>query len=1110
MSYRSLLQLLFWLVAGLRGAAQTYPASFSSVADTYTSSLSPTSPVGTKTDMSTKVVVAVPADIQRLFISFNFVYHATSNPSGIPANAKIFSAKLVLTPITDNPAATVIAERVENSWTQTTLTHNIAAGFSYVDEAGSSVISGRRTFDLTNQIQAMVAGTIPNYGWRIRHKTETAITPVCTYHTLESTSGSTFFPKLEIQWYIPAQITQVVIDPASTTTATDGNILVQVENSSGTPAYQWFNGSAASVTGGTAGSAISGATSPKLSGVSYGWYGLRITDALGETSYTAFLLGVDCQQVDINFNPGPDYIDDAVLNSSNPAVNFGSNVQLNAINLKDGNWYSTKSLLKFKLWIHPEMAIAEAQLKLTGISKINSATRFNASELLKVTQPWEETGVSWSTTPTSVSTTRASIPEMTSATEVKLIETKQFWNSWKLNNAENYGMLMQLLLYDNVTAASQVYHSSDGTTIASRPQINFKVRTGPCVTYDAAAERGTVNVDISTLTGVTGPFHYKISDQPIQEMKTIFALYKDSLYGGPLDSTTFFTGPVAATNFTFSNLPMNTYYLSVFDSRGIRILNQMVAVPEQAQMLTQTGVLQTGTWLKATQALAKADLALYADENTTDSQVEFTPYKISGTQAFGYMDYGTTLTGSSNLKYGFSVVGDKAYTILNGVTSSTYTNIKAGDPLAIRFDNGNMQLRINGIQIAQVTLTAAFSFRVATFLDVSSLVFVRTRKLKPSPFSIRTSILTNPKCDLLTGSFNFKLSSFFQQANQTITYKIENIQSTPITVLQPQTTVALSSTPITAPMAGPGIYRISGTLNVAPGYPFSTLVYLGIETTWQQVSGYTLTPNSYSLTRNLPTQLNSFSRALTENIIPEGTAGEGWISFFPQNTQQFGTGTTLVSFTSGIGIPHAPTSADTWFNFKKVPATIYTPPMLMIGINPGNAPASLLYYPYDANLRMQVIGNQIFLFINDEPIVLFARPPGKLRVKFNTNGSNEGPVHVLSSYACAPNEVQYAHLKYTLDGFYHVMRDGKIRFMFEQEYNSSNLKFNLYNELDELVKTQADFPAVAVTNGPNEITLDVSNNANCIGQKYFYLEVINDKKEISYLRFYNDFNGCQP
>jgi hypothetical protein len=117
----------------------------------------------------------------------------------------------------------------------------------------------------------------------------------------------------------------------------------------------------------------------------------------------------------------------------------------------------------------------------------------------------------------------------------------------------------------------------------------------------------------------------------------------------------------------------------------------------------------------------------------------------------------------------------------------------------------------------------------------------------------------------------------------------------------------------------------------------------------------------------------------------------------------------------------------------------------------------------------------------------------------------EFKVDLTTSYGCSESEQGiFAHLKYELDGYYHIMKNGKIKFIFDQEYDTDDLKFKMFNHKDILHRTDADFPIQSTTNGDNYVTIDVSDVTNCIGKGFFYLEVTNSKKEKSYLRFFND------
>nr|WP_294862114.1 hypothetical protein [uncultured Fluviicola sp.] len=120
-------------------------------------------------------------------------------------------------------------------------------------------------------------------------------------------------------------------------------------------------------------------------------------------------------------------------------------------------------------------------------------------------------------------------------------------------------------------------------------------------------------------------------------------------------------------------------------------------------------------------------------------------------------------------------------------------------------------------------------------------------------------------------------------------------------------------------------------------------------------------------------------------------------------------------------------------------------------------------------------------------------------------------VNAITSFKCNSSTDTYATLFYEVDGYYYTVKNGKLRFTFNQNYDTqNNLKFNIYNNLGSLSKTQTNFPAVQVTYGDNYLTLDLTTTSGCLGQGFFVLEVISDKKEKMFLRFYNEYNSCLP
>jgi len=311
-----------------------------------------------------------------------------------------------------------------------------------------------------------------------------------------------------------------------------------------------------------------------------------------------------------------------------------------------------------------------------------------------------------------------------------------------------------------------------------------------------------------------------------------------------------------------------------------------------------------------------------------------------------------------------------------------------------------------------------------------------------------------------------------------------------------------------------GNYTFSGSVTTtsSSGFfisiPFSVSIWIGIETVWSEMNDMIENPNSYSAKRNVTNQ--TYGGAISSNAI---SSSDGWIemkavygsssysflywiigetsnlnSFDPNGTQQY------VQFSSAFN--------GTGISVRYLNQGVYTTTVISTNIND--------------KIRLVRTGTTVTIQKNNDNTTIFTFPTpysGPMNIGIFTRSINDGCVDVISSFGCVkPITVPlYAHLKYELDGYYHVMKEGKINFLFNQEYDASILKFNIYDVNSNLIKTDSDFPIIPTTNGDNYITIDVSGVSNCIDKDFYYLEVISNKKEKMYLRFLNDFvvSGCQ-
>src|SRR5690606_13606048 len=268
---------------------------------------------------------------------------------------------------------------------------------------------------------------------------------------------------------------------ASGTSSGDGSITASASGGNGAYTYQWYNSS---------GSAI-GTNSPTISGLNYGWYGVKVTDGLGVESYMSFIVGVECEKVSISYNPGADYVDDAYVSNIQGQNILGhdynrsndNNGNLNSLLIDRGhpstnilgeiyNSYNIMTLLSFILLLDPVLKINKSDLQLQVTSNSGSG---NTPFLKLSTEQWQELVFTYNNQPTHSSTLQKST-DITS-TVVKTIDTKAFWEYWQGN--PNYGYFIDLQYPGSSGSRSVTISSSDHGTPAQRPQMEFEVSI-PC------------------------------------------------------------------------------------------------------------------------------------------------------------------------------------------------------------------------------------------------------------------------------------------------------------------------------------------------------------------------------------------------------------------------------------------------------------------------------------------------------------------------------------------------------------------------------------------------------------------------------------------------------
>ena len=645
---------------------------------------------------------------------------------------------------------------------------------------------------------------------------------------------------------------------------------------------------------------------------------------------------------------------------------------------------------------------------------------------------------------------------------------------WLVNGTTVYetessfsGNVKVAALLKNGTAFTQVQHAKEN-----------QYHTG---VWDNALEKGTIAVDITDIPGITGPFHYYLSSEPIPPFREIYAYERDSLNGGVLDSAAFYLGTVSSTQNTFYELGMGLYYLAVFNSLGERVYAAKDILAPALSLINNTGyTLSSGGALKATQTNAHTELTFYMNELRKDAAIEFEVKENVKKQHFGLMSASET----NAILHGFQIENRRIKTIVNGNLETGPGEVIAKNAI-LRFIKSadKLYLIVNGVIKENVTLGSGYILKAGVATEVLG-VETKANNVNSNKGQVTYSEeITYANCDNSATVYSFTINNSGPAAS--FTYTLTNTATS--AVLSGSGT---TGTPVSFSDLAVGIYDLEVTIGSTM---LNETVYIGVESKWDPVTDYALTPNTYSL---LKTQ-GTLASALSENIIK--STDNGWVQFTPVviNAQP---NINYLTFSTD-NTTGTPLSGETYMSFKKGTGNFlqvkFHDPNTDIQVNIGiNSRFTILFLPTQIQIK---VGATLYATLD--------RPSGAIHLKANSLRTNEGFLDVVCSFSCR-EEISYAMLKYELDGYYHIMKDGKIYFEYENEYKATDLRFTIYKSLNVPIRTEEDFPAVPVRFGRNYITLDVQTDEFCIGKGFFYLETVNEKNEKKYLRFYNDYDNC--
>lgn len=620
---------------------------------------------------------------------------------------------------------------------------------------------------------------------------------------------------------------------------------------------------------------------------------------------------------------------------------------------------------------------------------------------------------------------------------------------------------------------------------------------GVTSSFNETTEEGQITVDISANTTKVAPFYYQISESYIPNMSDMLNLFRDSMGIAGFDSLTFYAGSTSLTNQTFNNLKFGSHFITVFDAIGQRVFDKRINLLGNIPINNKSGITISDNKITSTTINAGIIFDLFQYENSC-ATTSFEITDKSKEQFFGLVDLSAT-DGSiiDYYKFGFKIANGNVYLINNGIVESNNTSIFSSSEFKLQQIDTLLYYSIDNVVVKSVTLPVDSSFRIGAGLkNVSTVLYFH-----PFNVSKKTSHFTiyNMKyysCGNLDGGFRFVANSVLSSFNYTY-----EVFKDGVLISSGSSSTGAIVTILSTSTFGPGEYLIIGTPTSSGGVSFSKKLFLGYKCEWVDIDKYSLSPNNFSISRNdqAPTE---YSYAKSSNLLLSSQT-KGWIQFEPKYSNGLSSISVLRTSTASTNAStQNPIEEYSFITFK------YSTSTYLIWTGP-----TFGYYPIPPTcvVRVYVDGSIVKLFVNDIQLnTNMTRPANTMLLRAHSIGQNSGLKNVVTSFGCRQSQEIFGELKYDLDGYYHIMKNGKIKFVFNQEYDQSALQFTIYNDLDIPILTNLDFPIINTLPGENYLTIDVSTQENCIGKKFYYLEIINSKKERMYLRFYNDYSGCFP
>jgi hypothetical protein len=627
--------------------------------------------------------------------------------------------------------------------------------------------------------------------------------------------------------------------------------------------------------------------------------------------------------------------------------------------------------------------------------------------------------------------------------------------------------------------------------------------------YDTLTSTGSITLDITGLGDTYPPYDYVISPYPlVDKIKISESFENETLIDENGDTlvyvldSTFLQGTDYATIKEFNAIPEGAYYnVGVYNNQGKLIFQDKKWIGEPLTALSLTGMEIKDNFYTPTEAISKATTDLLVDLGD-DFELGFDLATVKGLQSIGLSDSSVVYTDLSQMRYGLHIIGDKVYTVKEGVLSSQGTPVHVNDRVTLKKIGTDLIYSVNDKTIDEGVLTVNEVYKNvvlgAEAKDIESRKLVLKKPIiqlipirRPRhPISV-TNIL-HPSCGgRFRGSLSFRFIKRTIVSLRDDPYRYFIIDKLNNEIVQ-EGEGQNAGTLVTINGLTPSVYEIQ---IISGGMVYVKPVIIGFPANWTEETLYTLTNNNLSnnqLERTNQQNNTTYSFAKTVNILEENETG--WYIFDLNSVIN-----TRIHFKGAGG-------GSKYIEFKRIGNNYYisTPP----DKNQLGSLTPLYFLDYN-NLRIycEFTDNQIIVHYTNRlnwatvERLRLARPFGDIHIEAQSKVFKEKIFNSLFSFGCKrETPIIYAHLKHELSGEQYKPIDNKVYFYYKEEYSSSNthLNFRVYstNANHQTVLTNQNQELIR-NYGENRRELDVSS----LAAGAYILEVENDKHEKFYLRF---------